>query len=132
MEAYAIADISPKASVLLCRRCLQTILRDHWDINKWKLEAAIKSVKNRVAPEVYAALEAIREIGNIGAHSEQDINVIIDISSDEAREILKVIEFLIIEWYASPHELEPALKKICTIQASKNYLRVLKTFSLKD
>lgn len=36
----------------------------------------------------------VREIGNIGAHMEADINVIIDVDPDEAQILIDLVELL--------------------------------------
>ena len=83
-EAYSIVNLSPKASATLSRRCLQGMIRDFWGINKNKLAAAIEELKTKVSPTLWQAIDGIRSIGNIGAHMEKDIDLIIDVDPDEA------------------------------------------------
>lgn len=52
-----------------------------------------------VSDDSIEALEAIRKVGNIGAHMEADINVIVEVDPDEAKILLSVIEQLFADWY---------------------------------
>ena len=51
-------------------------------------------------------IDGIRRIGNIGAHMEKDINLIVDIDPDEAQKLIKLIEHLLEQWYVNRHEQE--------------------------
>ena len=48
-EACLIADLSPKASATLSRRCLQGMIRDFWGISRPKLFQEIEAIKDKVA-----------------------------------------------------------------------------------
>jgi hypothetical protein len=43
------------------------------------------------------AIDIVRNIGNIGAHMEADINVIVDVDPDEAQTLIELIETLFLE-----------------------------------
>ena len=104
-EACLIKDKSPKAAATLARRCLQGMIRDFFGVkNKNTLKEEIDSIKNEVAPEVWKAIHTIRSIGNIGAHMEEDVNLIIDIDSKEAEKLIWLIEFLLEKWYIDREE----------------------------
>jgi len=75
-EACAISDLSPKASATLARRCLQGMIRDYWNVVDKTLFKEINQLEEKVSYQVWEALNAIREIGNIGAHMQEDINII--------------------------------------------------------
>jgi len=77
-EACLIKDLSPKASATLSRRCLQGIIRDFWGISKGRLIDELNELQGKTEPATWAAIDAVRRIGNIGAHMERDINVIVD------------------------------------------------------
>ena len=100
-EACVIKDLSPKASATLARRCLQGMIRDFWGISKSRLQDEIEAIKDKVDPETWSAIDAVRSIGNIGAHMEKDVNVIIDIEPDEASLLIGLIENLIEDWYVT-------------------------------
>ena len=118
-EAYAIVNLSPKASATLSRRCLQGMIRDFWNINKPKLFDAINELKDKVTPSQWKAIDAIRSIGNIGAHMEKDINTIIDVDPDEAEKLLKLIELLVDKWYITRHDEEQLLLDVQQIATEK-------------
>ena len=61
----------------------------------------------------------LRKIGNIGAHMEKDVNLIIEIEPDEAKKLLRLIEMLIEKWYITRHEEEELLNEIVGIAKSK-------------
>jgi len=118
-EAHQILLFSPKASATLARRCLQGMIRDFWGITKNRLVDEIAELKAKVEPEVWDAIEAVRTTGNIGAHMEKDVNVIVDIDKDEAETILGLIEMLIEEWYVNRYNREERLQKVKAIGVAK-------------
>jgi hypothetical protein len=111
-EACLIQDLSPKASATLSRRCLQGMLRDFWKVSKPRLVDEIKAIKSMVDPLSWDAIDAVRSIGNIGAHMEKDINLIIDVDPNEAALLINLIETLMKDWYINKHEREERLKSI--------------------
>lgn len=105
-EACKIVDLSPKASATLSRRCLQGIIRDFYNIKRptdwkgtWSLINEIDAIKEKVEIEVWDAIDAVRSVGNIGAHMEEDINFIIDVDPEEAEKLIGLIELLFEELY---------------------------------
>src|SRR5690606_29160361 len=84
-EACLIIDKSPKASATLARRCLQGMIRDFWAVTgKRSLAQEIDAIRDSVEPETWEAIDALRKLGNIGAHMERDINLIVEVEADEA------------------------------------------------
>ena len=98
-EAVLICELSPKASATLSRRCLQGIIRDVHKVNERTLAKEIDKIKDKVNEETFNIIETIRQVGNIGAHMERDISIIIDIDPDEAQILIQLIETLIQKWY---------------------------------
>lgn len=98
-EACLIKELSPKASATLSRRCLQGMVRDFWGVKEKNLYEEINAIKEKVSAEIWDAIDAIRQIGNIGAHMEKDIDLIIDVNSDEAELLIQLIENLLKDWY---------------------------------
>lgn len=119
-EACSICDLSPKASATLSRRCLQGMIRDFWGIKKARLVDEIEAIKNQTAPATWAAIDAVRKIGNIGAHMEKDINLVIDVEPEEASLLIGLIEMLINDWYIVKHEREQQMAKIIAAAGAKN------------
>lgn len=118
-EACSIVDLSPKASATLARRALQGMIRDFWGISKSRLVDEINAIKDKVDPITWKAIEAIRKVGNIGAHMEKDINLIIEVDKDEAKLLIQLIELLVKEWYIHKFEREQQLQAVIAMSKSK-------------
>lgn len=118
-EACLIQDLSPKASATLSRRCLQGILRDFWQVKAGRLVDEIDQIKDKVDPETWSAIDAVRTIGNIGAHMEKDISVIVDVDPNEAELLIGLVETLIREWYIAKEERKNRMNAIVTAAAAK-------------
>ena len=119
VEACAIRDLSPKASATLSRRCLQGMIRDFWKIAKARLVDEIDAIKDKVDALTWEAIDAVRQVGNIGAHMEKDINVIVDVDPDEAQHLIGLIELLMKDWYVTRHQREERLKAIVQLKDAK-------------
>ncbi len=124
-EACLIADLSPKASATLSRRCIQGMIRNRWKIKKSRLIDEINEVaQNSGMPQNQKdALNALRDIGNIGAHPEKDINIIVDVEPNEAKLMLSLIEFFMQQWYIQKHEEEEMMNKITAIAQQKKNIK---------
>jgi hypothetical protein len=106
-EACCVISDSPKAAATLARRCLQGVVRDFWAIPKSKrgnLASELNSISEKVDPDTWSAIEAIRKVGNIGAHMERDASIIVDVGEDEAELLIELIETLIQDWYIDKHK----------------------------
>ena len=123
-EACLIRDLSPKASATLSRRCLQGIIRDFCGISDNTLFLEIDTLKKQVRDgkgpkqvleETVDAIDAVRKIGNIGAHMEKDINVIFDVEPIEAQKLIDLIEILFREWYVQRHNRAKSLENLRNI-----------------
>ena len=108
LEACAIRDLSPKASATLSRRCLQGMIRDFAQIEERTLFHEIETLRTLaekdaapkgVSDDSIESLHHVRSLGNIGAHMEKDINVIIPVDPSEAQILIDLIELLFEEWY---------------------------------
>lgn len=118
-EACLIRDLSPKASATLSRRCLQGIIRDFHGITKNRLVDEIEALNEKIDPLTWQAIDAVRHVGNIGAHMEKDINLIIDVVPQEAAALIGLIEMLLKDWYIARHEKEKQLQEIVKISQAK-------------
>lgn len=118
-EACLIRDLSPKASATLSRRCLQGMIRDFWKIKPGRLVDEIASIQPQVDPLTWDAIEAVRKIGNIGAHMEKDIDVIVDVDPNEANLLIELIETLIREWYINREERRARMGHLVAAAAAK-------------
>jgi hypothetical protein len=119
VEACLVRDLSPKSSATLARRCLQGMIRDYWKIQKDRLIDEILALQDQVDPLTWAAIHAVRKVGNIGAHMEKDINVIVDVDPEEAAKLIGLIELLIRDWYILRHERELHLHEIVNLSEAK-------------
>jgi len=123
VEACKILKDSPKASATLSRRCLQGMIRNFWGISKKTLFEEIQAIQDKVDPLTWQAIDAVRSIGNIGAHMEKDINLIIDVEPEEANKLIWLIETLIKEWYINRHEREENLERIIAVRQDKAQMK---------
>lgn len=122
-EACSIRNLSPKASATLSRRCLQGMIRDFWGIKEDRLVDEINELESHIDTDLWEAIDNIREIGNIGAHMEKDINTIIDVDPKEAQILIDLIEMLLEEWYIKRNNKEEKLKKLKEIAEGKKDLK---------
>lgn len=128
-EACLIRDKSPKASATLARRCLQGMIRDFCRISKGTLNAEIDALEAAVnagtaplgvTPESVEAIDHVRKIGNIGAHMEKDIDLIVPIDPGEAQALIELIETLLEEWYVERQKRQVRLARVKAIREEKD------------
>jgi hypothetical protein len=118
-ESCLIKSLSPKASATLSRRCLQGILRDFWGVKPGTLFQEIDAIKDIVDPITWSAIDAVRTLGNIGAHMEKDINVIVDVDPEEASQLIGLVETLLREWYVGREERRVRMEALVAAATSK-------------
>jgi hypothetical protein len=127
-EACAIRDLSPKASATLTRRCLQGMIRDFCKISRARLIDEINELRKQVLsdhpphgvlPDTIDAIDDVRKIGNIGAHMEADINVIVDVDAGEAQKLIELVEALFLEWYVAAEDRKNRLAQLRLIADEK-------------
>jgi hypothetical protein len=118
-EACLIKNKSPKASATLSRRCLQGMIRDFWSIRKSRLIDEINELENKVDQVTWQAIDSVRQVGNIGAHMEKDVNLIIEVDPEEAGLLIWLIETLFEEWYVARHERETKMKALAKLADDK-------------
>jgi len=131
-EACSIRDLSPKASATLIRRCLQGMIRDFCKISRKRLIDEImdlrKAVDSGQAPrgvqaDSLDAIDHFRGIGNIGAHMEADINLIVDVDANEAQVLIELVELLFDEWYVAREDRKVRLEKLKKLASAKKDLK---------
>ena len=118
-EACLIRNKSPKASATLSRRCLQGMIRNFWGIKKGRLIDEINELETKVDSTTWKAIDSVRSVGNIGAHMEKDVNLIIDVEPEEAGLLIWLIETLFEEWYIARHEKDKKMKALTKIAQKK-------------
>ena len=119
-EACQIRELSPKASATLSRRCLQGMIRDFWGIAKGRLIDEILELEGKVDALTWKAIDSVRKIGNIGAHMEKDVNIVIDVEPSEASLLIGLVETLMQDWYVARHERENRLNQIVEMSSKKD------------
>lgn len=118
-EACLIKDLSPKAAATLCRRALQGMIRDFWGISKGTLASELQEIQPHCDAALYAAMSSLRSIGNIGAHPERDINLIIDVEEGEVESLLGLLHILDTDWYVARAAKAARLASVVALGASK-------------
>lgn len=131
-EAWLIKDLSPKAAATLVRRCLQGMIRDFCNIKKGTLNEEIKALRaliekseapQGVSIQTVDAIDQVRGIGNIGAHMEKDIDLIVPVEPGEVDLLLGLVEMLFDEWYIARHRRDERLTAIAAMAEEKEALR---------
>jgi hypothetical protein len=100
------------------------MIRDFWNITKPRLIDEILALEDKVDPQTWAAIDAVRSIGNIGAHMEKDINLIVDVDPDEAQFLIDLIETLMTEWYVHKHDRDQKMNAIAAMAAAKKVHKI--------
>jgi len=104
------------------------MIRDFCGISKPTLFQEIATLKKLaddgnaprgVSGDSVEAIDHIRQIGNIGAHMEKDINIIIDVEPAEAQVLIELIETLFEEWYVERHKREERFARVKEIANDK-------------
>lgn len=129
-EACLIRDLSPKASATLARRCLQGMIRDFakpktkTDKLFDEIKALEKAIADGTAPREISsasveAMTAVRKVGNIGAHMEADVDVIVEVDSGEAQVLINLIEALLQDWYVEREKRKSLFGSTIALAAEK-------------
>ena len=120
-EACKIADLSPRASAMLARRCLEGMIKDFCKIKSSRtLAKMIDQIREKattemkeVTEESIEAIEYIRKQGNIAAHIQKPTNEMIDdINKEDSDLLIKLLEMLFEDWYIASHKKKERLEKI--------------------
>ena len=131
-QACRIRDLSANASAAMSRRCLQGMIRDFCKISKPTLAKELDTLRVQVDEgkgphgvdhDTMDAIDHVRHIGNIGAHMEKDINLILDVEPDEAQALIDLIELLFEEWYVAKHVREEKLVKLGVMVEKKKAMK---------
>jgi len=97
---------SPEASAALSRRCLQSVLRDTAKVKPGNLASEIQEVLDKKEFPSYLSeqIDAIRHIGNFGAHpmKSNSVDTIVGVEPQEAEWNLEVLELLFDFYYVQP------------------------------
>jgi hypothetical protein len=83
----------------------------------------INAIKDRTDPATWGGIDAVRKVGNIGAHMEADVDVIIDVDPEEAQLLIGLIETLMKDWYITTHDRQEAMNALIKLAADKDAAR---------
>jgi Domain of unknown function (DUF4145) len=119
-EACLVLALSPKAAATLARRCLQGMIRDFWGVSLATLKAEIDAIQGKVDSLTWDAIESVRKVGNIVAHMEKDINVIVEVEPNEAVLLVGLVETLIKDWYVARESKKRHLESLVALAAQKD------------
>lgn len=120
-EAFSIHQLSPRASIVLSRRALHSMLRDIFKITKNNdLNTDISNLKtindiNLVGPNDIDTLHKIRKIGNDGAHGPLDISSQAKVSADDAKLVIDFILSFVQKWYVYPEQERVRLENLAAL-----------------
>ena len=70
------------------------MIRDIWGIKEKNLYNEISALKSQIPADLWSSVDALRQLGNIGAHMEKDTNIIVDIDPNEANSLIQLIELI--------------------------------------
>lgn len=122
-EACLIETLSPKASATLSRRAVQQIARDFFGIVAKKLIDEINQLEAHLPSDTWRAVKKLVEVANLGAHPQEDINVIIDVGAEEAAALIRLVELLIEETYDRRADRQKRLAEVQAIADRKQEAR---------
>ena len=98
------------------------MIRDFWGVSKARLVDELKAIEGQCDPDLYAAMLALKSIGNIGAHPEREVAVIVDIESGEAGQLLDLIHLLDHEWYVARASRKARIQSVADLGKAKKAL----------
>ena len=84
-----------------------------------RLVDEIDAIQPQVDPLTWDAIDALRKLGNIGAHMEKDISLIIDVDPDEAELLIGLVETLLRDWYVQREERRVRMSALIAAAAAK-------------
>jgi hypothetical protein len=111
-EVCLTAELSPKVSAALARRCLSAMLRDFWRVQPGRLSDEFRQIRGTADPLTWDAIESVRNTGMIGARMERDDAEIQDADAGDAQLLIGLIETLIEDWYVGREGRRKRLEEI--------------------
>lgn len=123
-ESCSIVDLSAKAAATLARRAVQGIIRDYWGISKATLKQELDELGKRVGTgdvtaEICQSIDVVRGVGNIGAHMEKDINIIVDVDAEEAQLLIELVEMLVEDTYIARAARQQQYARLLALKQKK-------------
>ena len=123
VEARKILNLSPTASVMLARRCLERVLRDKWNSKGTNLAAQIAEVKGKIDRDLWETLESARKIANRCAHAHPSVSDEPNVTPEEAARLLELLKSIFEEWYTAYEKKEKLYKAVKAIAKKQEGLK---------
>jgi Domain of unknown function (DUF4145) len=115
-EAVRVLPHSPRASVMMSRYCLQKLLRIKAEVKAGNLHQEIQKVieSNTLPSYLTNDIDAIRRLGNLGAHPSEDISTgeIIEVDQDEAEWLIEVVRDLFDFYFVKPAQQQKRMNNL--------------------
>lgn len=96
------------------------MIRNFWNIKKRNLYEEIQDLEGKVEPEVWHAIDAVRQVGNIGAHWDADVDRIIEVEANEVDSLLALLEMFGREWYEARERRRELLSNVKALGDAKS------------
>lgn len=116
-QARKLMPISLSAAATFARRCLQAMIRDFWGIKKNFLSEEVNALQEKVDPETWQAIDSVRQMGQVARHLEKGVNLIQEGDANEADMLLRLIDYLIDDWYVAR---EKRMERLATIKSIRS------------
>ena len=120
IEACDVLEISPKASAVLSRRVLQSILKEEGYTSKNlidQINAVLQKTGEGALPaSLRETIDVIRHFGNFSAHpiTEETTLQVVDIEPGEAEWCLEIIRELLTHYYIEPDRRKKRIEEART------------------
>lgn len=115
-EASLVLDLSPNSAAMLIRRALGTVLREEAGASQKLLGKQVPEVLNsgELSTSLATSLEAIRNLGNLGAHLKRDIatDEVIDVTKSEAEWLIELLGALLDHYYVRPAQEKRQIERL--------------------
>jgi hypothetical protein len=107
------------------------MIRDFCGISRSRLVDEIEALRTAVnaghsppgvSAESVEAIDQVRSIGNIGAHMQREIDLIVEVDTGEADALIDLIETLFDEWYVARANRQARLSRVKAIAEDKKEL----------
>lgn len=122
-EAHQIVTISPRASAVLIRRMLHTLLVEKCGGKGVNFKADIKIAESHgfLFGKLIHLIKAVQECGNYSSHANwsKDTLTLIETSVDEARLLLTIAHDFLIHFYETQPEQDRTLDRIRQLAENK-------------
>lgn len=126
-EAYVIQKLSPRASTILGRLCLEVFLKKYAGVKAKYLNGMINEIIESgkinlepIPPKIQDILKKIQKFGNKAAHVDEILDgELREVNPNIPKHILKLLPLLFDHLIVTPKNIDHELGKLCEIEKSK-------------